>query len=113
MTGAVAGGAVLGIGAYAGGERLFRSTPTGGGQPQAPVPTSPETSNATRTSGSAIASRPNDGTGYWPDSSNTGYKHAPGYAGSLIRGSQHDHHWQNLLTHVISRVRRRPSRFKR
>jgi hypothetical protein len=31
--------------------------------------------------GSALASRPNDGTGYWPDFSNTGYKHTPANAG--------------------------------
>jgi hypothetical protein len=88
MTGAVAGGAVLGIGGYAGGERLYRSAEKGGGPPpeQAQVPSSPETRNATRTDGSALTSRPNDGTGYWPDSSNTGYKHAPGYTGSLAAG---------------------------
>lgn len=33
--------------------------------------------------GSAITSRPNDGSGYWPDSSNTGYQNAPGYPGQL------------------------------
>ena len=37
--------------------------------------------------GSAITSRPNDGSGYWPDSSNTGYLHAPGYTGSLATGN--------------------------
>ncbi len=31
--------------------------------------------------GSALASRPNDGTSYWPDFSNTGYKHTPANAG--------------------------------
>ena len=86
MTGVVAGGAALGIGAYAGGEKLYRSAAAGGEQPQTRVRTSPATSNATRTDGSAITSRPNDGTGYWPDSSNTGYKHAPGYTGSLTAG---------------------------
>jgi hypothetical protein len=34
-------------------------------------------------SGSPVASRPNDGTGFWPDSSNTGYQNAPGYPGHL------------------------------
>lgn len=33
--------------------------------------------------GSAITSRPNDGTGYWPDSTNTGYQNAPDYPGQL------------------------------
>lgn len=33
--------------------------------------------------GSALTSRPNDGTGYWPDFSNTGYKHTPANAGGL------------------------------
>jgi hypothetical protein len=33
--------------------------------------------------GSALNSRPNDGTGYWPDSSNTGYLKAPDYPGQL------------------------------
>jgi len=30
-------------------------------------------------SGTALTKRPNDGSGYWPDFSNTGYTHAPGY----------------------------------
>jgi hypothetical protein len=33
--------------------------------------------------GSALASRPNDGSGYWPDFSNTGYNREPSYPGSL------------------------------
>lgn len=33
--------------------------------------------------GTALASRPNDGSGYWPDSSNTGYLNEPSYPGSL------------------------------
>jgi hypothetical protein len=33
--------------------------------------------------GSALASRPNDGSGYWPDFSNTGYKHTPANVGGL------------------------------
>lgn len=33
--------------------------------------------------GSAITSRPNDGSGYWPDFSNTGYKNTPANAGGL------------------------------
>jgi hypothetical protein len=33
--------------------------------------------------GDPLASRPNDGTGCWPDDSNTGYEHAPGYPGAL------------------------------
>ncbi len=33
--------------------------------------------------GSALTSRPNDGTGYWPDFSNTGYKNTPANAGGL------------------------------
>ena len=94
MMGAAAGGAALGIGAYAGGEKLYRSAPKSGAQPQAPAPgpaapaqTSPEPSHGTRSSkGSAITSRPNDGTGYWPDSTNTGYKYAPGYTGALTPG---------------------------
>ncbi len=94
MMGAAAGGAALGIGAYAGGEELYRSATKGGEpatkggeQPQAPVRTSPEISNSpSAPGGSAITSRPNDGTGYWPDSSNTGYEHAPGYTGSLTPG---------------------------
>ncbi len=33
--------------------------------------------------GSALTSRPNDGSGYWPDFSNTGYKNTPANAGGL------------------------------
>jgi hypothetical protein len=47
--------------------------------------------------GSALASRPNDGTSYWPDFSNTGYKHTPANAGgtglSAYPGSLTD--WQS------------------
>jgi len=40
-----------------------------------------------RKSGSALTSRPNDGTGYWPDFSNTGYAHTPANAGGLGKGA--------------------------
>ncbi|WP_027345242.1 hypothetical protein [Hamadaea tsunoensis] len=36
-----------------------------------------------RPNGSALASRPNDGSGYWPDFSNTGYAHTPANAGGF------------------------------
>lgn len=36
---------------------------------------------------SALASRPNDGSGYWPDFSNTGYAHTPANAAGLGLGA--------------------------
>jgi hypothetical protein len=36
-----------------------------------------------QTAASALNSRPNDGSGYWPDFSNTGYAHTPVNAGNL------------------------------
>ncbi|GAA3159697.1 hypothetical protein GCM10010486_27170 [Nonomuraea roseoviolacea subsp. carminata] len=36
---------------------------------------------------SAIGARPNDGSGYWPDFSNTGYAHTPANAGGLGLGA--------------------------
>jgi hypothetical protein len=33
--------------------------------------------------GTALTSRPNDGSGYWPDDSNTGYLREPSYPGSV------------------------------
>lgn len=39
--------------------------------------------NSTSDTASALTARPNDGTGYWPDFSNTGYQHEPDYPGSL------------------------------
>ena len=86
LAGTVAGTAALGMAAYVAEEKLYRSTTAGNGRPHEQVQTSPETSKAIHTGGSAINSRPNDGTGYWPDSSNTGYIHAPGYTGSLTVG---------------------------
>jgi len=38
--------------------------------------------NSTRSGGSRIDHRPNDGSGLWADFSNTGYKHDPGYTGT-------------------------------
>ena len=86
LAGTVAGTAALGMAAYVAEEKLYRSTTTGNGRPHEQIQTSPGTSKAIHTGGSAINSRPNDGTGYWPDSSNTGYIHAPGYTGSLTVG---------------------------
>ncbi len=43
--------------------------------PATTVPTPPTSG------GTAIGSRPNDGSGYWPDFSNTGYKNTPANAG--------------------------------
>lgn len=43
--------------------------------PATTVPTPPTSG------GTAITSRPNDGSGYWPDFSNTGYKNTPANAG--------------------------------
>lgn len=43
--------------------------------PATTVPTPPTSG------GTAIANRPNDGSGYWPDFSNTGYKNTPANAG--------------------------------
>ncbi|MFI6325030.1 hypothetical protein ACIBG8_46445 [Nonomuraea sp. NPDC050556] len=36
---------------------------------------------------SGVKARPNDGSGYWPDFSNTGYSHTPANAGGLGLGS--------------------------
>lgn len=62
--------------------------------PATTTPT-PPTSN-----GSALSSRPNDGTSYWPDFSNTGYKHTPANAGGTgvpaYPGKLTD--WQSSMT---------------
>jgi hypothetical protein len=86
LAGALAGSAALGTAAYVAWKNLDRSIAAGDQQSHPRVQTSPEKSRASRTGDSAIKSRPNDGTGYWSDSSNTGYKHAPGYSGSLTVG---------------------------
>ena len=39
--------------------------------------------NAGAATSSALSSRPNDGSSYWPDFSNTGYAHTPANAGGL------------------------------
>ncbi|GAA4632692.1 hypothetical protein GCM10023196_067150 [Actinoallomurus vinaceus] len=39
----------------------------------------------------AIEARPNDGSGYWPDFSNTGYANTPANAGGLGLGAYPGH----------------------
>lgn len=83
----LAGSAAVGVAAYAVGEMVYHSVSAGDDQPAARVSDSPDPSQTIHSrGGSPITSRPNDGTGYWPDASNTGYLHAPGYAGALIEG---------------------------
>lgn len=83
----LAGSAALGAAAYVGGEKLYDSITAGENQLRPRVNASPGKHRTTPAhGGSAITSRPNDGTGYWPDASNTGYINAPEYTGSLTEG---------------------------
>ncbi|NUT04796.1 MAG: hypothetical protein HOV76_15080 [Hamadaea sp.] len=55
--------------------------------PSASASASASPSPSVTKKGSALGSRPNDGTGYWPDFSNTGYARTPANAGGLGKGA--------------------------
>ncbi|MFI7107360.1 hypothetical protein ACIBK9_13695 [Nonomuraea sp. NPDC050227] len=62
------------------------ATPTPTKSPTS-TPIKTPTASASPATGSAIAARPNDGSGYWPDFSNTGYSRTPANAGGLGLGA--------------------------
>ncbi|MBT2226485.1 hypothetical protein [Nonomuraea sp. NEAU-A123] len=64
--------------AVAAATALMASASSAGAESRVPAPA---------TSVSAVDARPNDGSGYWPDFSNTGYANTPANAGGLGLGA--------------------------
>jgi hypothetical protein len=63
------------------------STTVGAGSTSSPAASAVSPSSSGPASARKRAARPNDGSGYWPDFSNTGYAHTPANAGGFGRGA--------------------------